>query len=183
MEANWCVMMAQVPSMLNHNQIIWFRYNQISSVKFNGYAYICICLENKFSPAMFAYCHIRYQWNSESCYFLTSIRENFPYICVLYFGWRDFERLTRISSPPNVSRSHRAKPWIEVGFATSNWRNWTWSPWLLRDSTARIPLETSLEVRTTVSPSSASRLTMASPIPLFAPVTTATVSWDHHLQC
>ncbi|RWW81038.1 hypothetical protein BHE74_00010596 [Ensete ventricosum] len=90
--------------------------------------------------------------------------------------------LTRMSSPPNLRFSQAAKVTIDEGSATSKWQNATRSPWPSRDSTAAFPLPTSLEVSTTVSPSSANLLTSANPMPLLAPVTTATVSFDHHLH-
>lgn len=95
---------------------------------------------------------------------------------------KGFKLLTRMSNPPNLRRSQDAKAMIDEESPTSNWQNSMSSPWALRDSMAASPLVTSLAVRTTVTPSSASLLTSANPIPLFAPVTTATVSFDHHLH-
>lgn len=97
-------------------------------------------------------------------------------------GEREWSPLTRTSKDANFSRNHETKPSTEAASDTSSCENQTWRPWDRSDSDALIPRSPSRAVRTTVSPNSASRLTIAKPIPLFAPVTTATVSLDHHLH-
>lgn len=54
-------------------------------------------------------------------------------------------------------------------------------PWLLSNSIASNPFLASLAVRITVTPNSANLFATANPIPLFAPVTIAFVSFPHHL--
>ena len=90
--------------------------------------------------------------------------------------------LTRMSSFLKECWNQEAKVWMESGFETSRREKWTWSPWAASDWRALRPLASSLAVRITVSPDSASLFTSAKPMPLFAPVTMATVSLLHHLH-
>ena len=91
-------------------------------------------------------------------------------------------RLTRMSRAWKLAVNQAAKALMETGSATSRRRNRTWSPSFRSVSTACSPLASSLAVNITVSSDCANRLTRANPIPLLAPVTTATVFLDHHLH-
>ncbi len=72
---------------------------------------------------------------------------------------------------------------MDSWLATSRgWKFTLWSPWLFKDSRAASPRVASRAVSTTVIPSFANWRTISKPIPLLAPVTTATVSLDHHLK-
>ncbi len=62
------------------------------------------------------------------------------------------------------------------------WKFTLWSPWLFKDSRASSPRVASRAVSTTVIPSFANWRTISKAIRLLAPVTTATVSLDHHLK-
>lgn len=91
--------------------------------------------------------------------------------------------LTNISKALKLDRNQETKHRMETGSDMSSWQKRTWwsTPRTLSESMACKPLDWSLAVNTTVNPNSANRLTNAYPIPLFAPVTMATESSDHHL--
>ena len=92
-------------------------------------------------------------------------------------------KLTRISNAPKILANHDTKVLIEAGSETSRRKKCTSSrPWFLSSSIALCPFSMSLAVKITVNPRCANLFTIANPIPLFAPVTIATVSLDHHLH-
>lgn len=77
-----------------------------------------------------------------------------------------------------------AKEAALAGSQTSSWwKTIRLSPpeWWRTDSTAAVPLSMSRAVRTTVSPFCSNCLTISNPIPLLAPVTTATL--EQNKQC
>lgn len=92
--------------------------------------------------------------------------------------------LTSISNASNLDLNQETKEWIEAGSDISSRQKWTFrsNPRTLSESIANKPLDWSRAVNTTVNPNSANLLTNAYPIPLFAPVTIATESLDHHFS-
>jgi hypothetical protein len=96
---------------------------------------------------------------------------------------RGLETLTRMSIPPNSSLSQAASFSADVELETSKgWKHTFLSPSPFNVSSAAIPLPESRAVSTTVRPFLASSRTITYPMPLLPPVTTATVSFVHHLD-
>jgi hypothetical protein len=82
--------------------------------------------------------------------------------------------LTKISSLPNSCRMNLANDSILRASKTSSWWNITFDrPIWWSFVMASLPLVSFLAVNTTVMPKDANCFTISSPMPLFAPVTTA----------
>ena len=91
-------------------------------------------------------------------------------------------KLTRMSIPPNFGFNQDASFSTDSELVTSNgWKCTLSIPSLFKFSTAAVPSFSSRAVSTTVRPCCASCFTAARPIPLLPPVTSATVSFVHHL--
>ena len=91
---------------------------------------------------------------------------------------------TKMSVPPYVCWSQWANLVAESSLRTSRgWKAMRFDPTSrFNDATALFPRVSSRAVMTVVKPLCASWRAISYPIPLLAPVTTATVSLDHHLR-
>ena len=91
---------------------------------------------------------------------------------------------TKMSVPPYVCWSQWANLVAESSLQTSRgWKAMRFDPTsCFNDSTALFPRVSSRAVMMVVKPLCASWRAISYPIPLLAPVTTATVSLDHHLK-